>query len=81
MSPEVLVGDSYDESVDIWTIGIILFEMIYKRSPFKIAHKEDLVNILNQPISFDENIISSDEVRDCIEKCLSKRAIDRPNIR
>lgn len=40
LCPEILVGDEYDESVDIWTIGIILYFMFYKRNPFNITCRE-----------------------------------------
>lgn len=35
MSPEILENKSYDKSVDIWSLGILLFELYHNRSPFK----------------------------------------------
>jgi serine/threonine protein kinase len=48
-----LIGDEYDESVDIWTIGVILYEIYNRSNPFRITCKDELINILNQPIYFD----------------------------
>ena len=47
LSPEILVGDSYDESVDIWALGIILYEMVVGEGPFKITRSEELTKILH----------------------------------
>jgi serine/threonine protein kinase len=58
-----LIGDEYDESVDIWTIGIILYEMLYRCNPFKITCQEELINILNSPIIFDESVYVSDSAK------------------
>lgn len=81
LCPEILIGDDYDESVDIWTIGVILYEVIYRANPFRITCKEQLVNILNEPIHFDPRIDISSPARDFIQLCLKKRAAERPNIR
>jgi len=40
LSPEILMGNSYDESVDIWTLGIMLYEMVIGGSPFGITRSE-----------------------------------------
>jgi len=44
------MGDEYDDSVDIWAIGISLYEMFYKTNPFKVTNKDELINIANDPI-------------------------------
>jgi serine/threonine protein kinase len=37
LSPEILIGEEYDESIDIWALGIILYEMLFKSNPFKVT--------------------------------------------
>lgn len=39
LCPEILVGDEYDESIDIWALGVILYEMLFKSNPFRITCK------------------------------------------
>lgn len=35
LSPEMIRGEKYDESVDIWAIGIILYELLVGKPPFE----------------------------------------------
>ena len=34
MAPEIYETEQYDEKVDIWGLGILLYEMIHGNSPF-----------------------------------------------
>ena len=34
MAPEVFFGKKYSKSVDIWTLGVCLFEMLTFEKPF-----------------------------------------------
>lgn len=34
-APEMLIGSSYNESVDNWAAGVVLFELVEGRTPFK----------------------------------------------
>ena len=34
MAPEILNGDQYDERADLWSIGIMLFQLVCGRVPF-----------------------------------------------
>eukprot|EP00434_Breviolum_minutum_P011650 symbB.v1.2.010273.t1/scaffold619.1/size180033/9 len=34
LAPEIIAGKAYDAKVDVWAIGVLLFEMIMGQSPF-----------------------------------------------
>lgn len=35
MAPETITGDSYDEKADMWSVGVILYELITLKKPFE----------------------------------------------
>ncbi|TPX51421.1 hypothetical protein SeMB42_g01933 [Synchytrium endobioticum] len=48
MAPEVLRGDRYDAKADLWSLGAILFEMIYGRPPFQAQSHIDLLKKIDK---------------------------------
>jgi tRNA A-37 threonylcarbamoyl transferase component Bud32 len=39
MAPEIIEGSSYNSSVDIWALGILLYELLHGYSPFRVSTK------------------------------------------
>nr|AUG68903.1 G protein-coupled receptor kinase 1A [Aptychotrema rostrata] len=59
MAPELLEGLEYDYSVDYFTLGVTLYEMIAAKGPFRyrgehVENKEVKRRILNDPVSYCE---------------------------
>lgn len=51
MSPEACMGKKLDERADIWSFGILLYEMVTGHSPFaKALPTATLMAILNKPL-------------------------------
>jgi serine/threonine protein kinase len=76
MAPELLKKKSYDYTVDIWGLGILLFELMHGHSPYR-AKKIDQIydNIINQRMKFSSRV--SEEVKDLLIKILQINPADR----
>ncbi|XP_054028877.1 rhodopsin kinase GRK1 [Dryobates pubescens] len=59
MAPEVLRDEEYDWSVDYFTLGVTLYEMLEAKGPFrrrgeKVENKEVTRRILHDPVTYSE---------------------------
>ena len=80
LSPELLLGEKHDESVDWWSLGVCLYEFLVGITPFADETPERIFeNILKHKIEWPENDDEalSVEAIDCINAllnpCPSKR--------
>ena len=52
MAPEVLRGEEHDHRIDIWALGVILFEMIVGIPPFNDDNVENIfLSIMKRDIT------------------------------
>ncbi|KAG0254232.1 hypothetical protein BG011_005879 [Mortierella polycephala] len=80
MAPEVLARKGYLESVDWWSLGVVMFELLFGKRPFR-GKSNDLLtaSILRDPLPFPENVhtmVSApclDVVSRLCERNISKR--------
>lgn len=57
MAPEVLKGEIYSNKADIWSLGVVLYEMIFGHCPFQSNSIANLIEVLNtQNLAFPGNI-------------------------
>jgi serine/threonine protein kinase len=80
VSPEILKGDEYDEKIDIWALGVILFEMLFGEDPFKIKREEELVKIVKSELKLPEKIKLSKDAHNFLMHCLQKNPAKRMDI-
>ena len=54
MAPEILRSQPYDEKVDIWSLGVLLYEIFQNKSPYKGKNQEEIYKkILKDKIVFE----------------------------
>lgn len=85
LAPEMIKGDTHDESLDIWSLGVLLYEMLTSKAPFaspeyindtRLAKRIIESNILNHKINFPSNLNS--DAKDLIKKLLNPNPDSRP---
>ncbi|KAH9999405.1 Pkinase-domain-containing protein [Russula vinacea] len=56
IAPEVIRNSGHTSAVDWWTLGILIYEMIYATTPFKGRERTDTFNnIIGLPVHFKES--------------------------
>jgi serine/threonine protein kinase len=50
MAPEILNGKFYNYKVDIWSLGVSMFEALTGSTPFYGKDRDDLTQNVNQGI-------------------------------
>jgi serine/threonine protein kinase len=79
LPPEIIEEKGQDLSVDIWCLGVLLYEMLCGTTPFKANVKEMLVyNITRGVIRFPSTI--SQQAKDLILKMLDRKQQSRISI-
>lgn len=81
MAPEIFEKKEYPFEVDIWPIGIIIYQLILGKLPFKentLNETEKKIREINY--SFPENAIISNEAKDLIKQILIKNPKERLNL-
>lgn len=80
MSPEQAQGEKADHRTDIWSVGIVIFEMITGLRPFKSEYESALIySILNEDPPHVTSLRTGVpmELERIVNKCLEKNPADR----
>ena len=85
LAPEMILGSGHDEKLAVWTVGVMLFELIEGQPPFTSKEKvndarvmQKLIekNILSGNIDFGKDI--SEEAKNAVRIMLNPKAEFRP---
>jgi serine/threonine protein kinase len=82
MAPELLQDSSYNEKVDIWSLGVITYMLLSGKNPFPGRNKNETTRLICQgEIDMKKPAFKlvSDEAKDFVSKCLTRSVKDRPS--
>ncbi|SCU92586.1 LAME_0F00606g1_1 [Lachancea meyersii CBS 8951] len=78
LAPEVIRGNGHTAAVDWWTLGILIYEMLFGFTPFKGDNtNKTFSNVLKNDVVFPNNNEVSRSCKDLIRKLLLKNESKR----
>nr|AML78696.1 putative LOV domain-containing protein [Nothoceros vincentianus] len=73
IAPEIIRGGGHSSAVDWWALGILLYEMLYGRTPFRGRNRQKTFsNVLNKELTFPSSIPVSLSGRQLIRGLLQR---------
>lgn len=73
LPPEMVGHTPHDKSVDLWCLGVLMYEFLYGHAPFEADdQKATYERISNVDLKFDARPVVSEDAKDLIRKLLQK---------
>jgi len=82
MAPELMQGQGYCEAADIWSLGVLLYELLCGAVPFGNDQEDPLQVyecVLHRPLQFPVLLPKNAQARNFIESLLQKNPAFRPS--
>jgi serine/threonine-protein kinase 24/25/MST4 len=77
MAPEIAAGEGYSNKVDIWAVGILLFEMTQKKLPFRAGSSMEILCLARNSPSPQISGNWTKELKEFAELCFFKAPEER----
>ena len=78
MSPEQLSGQTVDERSDIFSVGVMVFEVLTGQIPFTgKTYTERIISILQESPQFETALPGAGALHAVLKKCMAKAAAER----
>ena len=78
LAPELLLAQDYNKTVDWWTLGVLLYEMLTGLPPFYDKVVNDMYRkILHEPLHFPDEDVVPPVARDLLTKLLNRNPAER----
>jgi len=81
LAPAMVVGTAYDHSVDIWSLGVLMYECLVGKAPFEASnHDQTFARITRDTVCFPSHLKLADDAQDLLRRILVKDPVQRLSI-
>lgn len=76
MAPEMIQNKAHNHTLDVWSLGILLYELVHGRAPFTGSHPREISEkIMRGQIKFKPGL--SEEYKDLVNSILKYETNER----
>ena len=75
VAPEIILRDPYDNHIDVWSLGVVIYYLVFDEFPFDDqSEKEQTIalKIINEEINWKNKKEVSKDLINLLNKCLKK---------
>ena len=74
MAPEILRGSPYSKTCDLWSLGIIIYQILFKQHPFRARNEQEILKLItttNGNFKIPDGMTISKPLNDLLRKMLT----------